>query len=210
MGTLSGDVIVDFTVLADTNPYVPSGYAKLAADTGGAIKVASAKVLATSAFGSAVRYLYQGSMDASKDIVASVKIDVAHVSDIIYAIIADKTSGAGYLFQLNDGNSTISSVTSGGSLSGLISSGVTAVSGDVFDFTWNHTTHNLSVTQNGTGILSTTDATYTSALTFGFGLNPGNNNTSTVLGTAGTGIAPAGPSVAARTANLFRRRRVAA
>jgi len=189
MPTPTGDVTIDFTGLPNTNPYTPTNFAKISTDTGGNIQVASGAVKATSAFGSLVRYLYQGAMDATKDITATIEVGVAHVSDVLYAVIANPSTGAGYILGVNNTAIVVYAVTAAGVTSGLDSGSVASIAaGDNFSLNWNHTTHLLTASQNGTTIFSVTDSTYTSGMSFGLGLDPGNNNTATLLGFGGSGI----------------------
>jgi len=192
MPTPSGDVTIDFTVLANTNPYTPSNFARATSDTVN-LQIISGTCKPVSPTGALTRFMYQGAMDSSKDVISSIEVGVAHVSDNLFMFIGDKTSGQGYMAAVNSTSIGIYTVLANGTTGGLTSGSVGSItSGDVFAFTWNHTTHNLAVTQNGTAVINVTDSTYTSGLTFGLGADGGNTNTSTMLGFGGTGILASG------------------
>lgn len=196
MGLPTGDVVIDFTQLANTNPYLPANFTQV--DSGN-FQILSAS-LKPSGFNGVQRLVYNGSMlnPATTTYWSRVEVGVAHVSDLIYAFLVSVT-GAGYALFINNGSLSLNTITGGSSptTGGLVSTSVGAVNpADVFDFTIvkSGATNLLTVYQNGTMVLQTTDNTYpivTSALSFGFGFDAGNNNTSTMLGFAGIGIAAA-------------------
>jgi hypothetical protein len=185
VGTPTGDVVIDFTSIANTNPYAPAGFTKI--DTG-ALEIVGGTLKPVTSPG-LTRWVYNGPMNPTATVISAVEVGVANVNDDIYAPILSPTDGHGYALRINNTSFNIVTVAANGTIGGLDSGSAPSISlGDVVALKWNPANGLLSAIQNGTALFSVTDTTYTSGLAFGLGFDPENENASTLLGFGGTGI----------------------
>lgn len=194
--TVTGEFALNFVPLGNANPYTNGSLTYGTADQHQIL----GNVATPTGFTGRTRHYYNGTVSSTLTIRAKIEVGAnPGGSDDIVLWIA-QTGGTGYYCNINGTLANITH-TSGGPLNST-TLGTAPVSGDQLVCELNQSTHALTLYVNGTNVLTTTDSTTTTGLTFGYGFFPNNSNAATVKSFAGDGLPASGTTVTPAAASL--------
>lgn len=194
--TVTGDFAVNFVPLGNANPYTNGSLTYGTADQHQILS----NVVKPTGFVGRTRHYYNGTVSSTLTIRAKVEVGAnpGGGDDIVLWIA--QTGGTGYYCNINGTFANITH-TVGGTLNST-TLGAAPVSGDQLVCELDQSTHALTLYVNGTNVLTTTDSTTTTGLTFGYGFFPNNSNAATVKSFAGDGIPAGGTTLTPAAASL--------
>jgi len=202
MTTATGDIVYDFSGIADTNPYVPAGFSAIL----GTGQILTGDLRSNTA-GTAYRILYDG-VTANADITrATIEVgfgNAAMPDDTIAMRLVTADQQNGYAYSVRS-NTSFYRVITAGSFTGTTNPATSGfVTGDTFSLEYQKTTGRVEIFKNGVSLFSTTDNTHSGELlTWLVAIEPGTGSTAGgVLSIASTGLT-AGADYTQRKGSTF-------